>query len=953
MVYRRSFTRLGQVLAVFALAAASGCKVTSVGNDGPTPEITAVTRHDAGFPSDPVLCTTLGGQVRLAGKFAPLPVDVLTDHAGVEIPQVFAVDTAGRAFPLADVTYDSASGALDFAVAPNELVAGRYDLRVVNPNGKAGTATGALSIVAPPTLAAVDPVYAANTVAGTLTFTGTGFWAATSGTQPHISLIYDNPPLNVVLESVSVASASTVTATVPADQAIATYDIRLTNPDGCVAELLRAYEAGPALALNSTVTPALGTVSARTSIEISARAAASGFGLKPVPAAFIVIGGVDIPLLRALYLDTGSATTPSRMSAVVPSASDDPRIVVGGPYAIKVMNPDGVAGLIARAFTVTANQPPHVTVVTGPRGDAAAGGTLLTVIGENFRDGNLPGTGNRILTIALVTRDASGAEIEFACGRTTTVLNVPSVGLATATCTMTLPAVPGLYLVRVRHQDDRAYSDFAAYAVTLAGRPLALKAPAQASLNTPRRAHGLAAGEDDLGGRYLYAAGGENVGGVLASIEVASVSKFGALSGWTSNRVALPEARTGVALVAVGHSLYAIGGSTDGSTPIPDNAAGGQYPVLRAEILGADSMPVVGSAVVGASGSLGDGVYYYRVAAVMKAASSNPLGETLPSEIESVRATSGSRVTLTYSSPRAIDVDHFVIYRSVSPNQVVGTELLLGVTADGTVTTFVDDGSVAPAGASPLPRGSTGAWVGVSAAAGLPTITPRFDHAAVGLAIDATQAYLYVAGGRVGPLATDVTSSVEVASVSANGATLASWATTTALSEARAEHALALVGPEQLFALATPPSAFGLMVAGGTESTRAQKTPPTDPTPNLRIGRVDTANGTIVDWRLGGTEVARVGLTAFVANDYCYLAGGLFAASTSAKSQAAGTREVGAGAPNYPAFLGTFPTGATTFDPGITYRSATAQSAGYFFFVGGSASATLGSTTAVVLRGGY
>jgi len=928
-------------LALAAMAGSPGCQITAVSPGGPAPLIETVARAQTGFPAEAVLCTALGGTLVLTGRFSPRPSGVLTDAQGLDLPAVVAVGADGAEHPLGGVTYDQLAGTLGLTVGASELAVDTYALRVTNPNGKSTTSPGALVIVPPPTLAALSPASGINSQPTPVQVQGTAMRAAADGTEPSVTMALAAGGIAAALGGVAVASSTLVNASVPAALTPGFYDITLRNPEGCSATLAHGFEVRlpPGVDLVS-VDPGFGWVSTRTSIQIVA-SNTNARGLQAIPEAFLVINGQDIPLVREAFLSAGTSVTTSIMSAVVPSAAMDARIVVGGPYAIKVANPDGATGVIENAFSVLADSPPSINAVSPARGDANASATF-TVSGTNFKTGVVAGTGTPILSVALVAKDAATGQLsEFPC----TTVNAVSSG--SASCTMTLPAA-GVYVVRVRHEDDHSFAYFASYSVTSAGRKLSSSTVAQATLGTKRRAHGITVGEDDLRNRFIYVAGGESSSGALASVEFANVSNFGDLSSWHANRVSLPEARTGLALVAVGRYLYALGGSSDGVVPLVDDAT--HKVALRAVILGSDTAPTITNTSSDALGSLAAGAYYYRVAAVMKASTSNPLGETLPSDAETVRVQANGRVTLSFASPQPSSVDHFIVYRSPSPNMAGNTELVLDSAVASAATSYVDAGVVTPTGLAPLPAGSTGTWVAVGAGVG--QMRARYDHAAVALQFDASSAYIYVTGGRQGAAAgaPDVLDTVDVAYLSGDGGSVSQWVAGPLLPEPRAEHTLVLSGTAEVTTLA----AHAILAVGGTASVRGSFTAGHPPQEALRAGRIDSTagatQGDLIDWPLAGTERVRVGLTAAVVNDFCYVFNGLNGTPESQQSPAS----IAAGTPPSPAFS-SFTSGTTSFNtPNVnSYRSGLVLAAGYFYFVAGSVSADVTTTSDVVLRGGY
>ncbi len=625
------------------------------------------------------------------------------------------------------------------------------------------------------------------------------------------------------------------------------------------------------------------------------------------------------------------------MSAVIPSRSDDARIVVGGPYNIKVVNPDGKSGVIIGAFTVLKDPPPRITAISPGRGDKGTAFTL-TVTGSDFKD---PVEGTPVLTVALI--DANGTE--YPCGTATVTQGALETDPDTASCQMTLPGTTGGYLVRVRHEDDQSFDLYSVLAVTESSRKLSQVTVAQPSLITARRAHGIALGQDDLGNRFLYVVGGENgTTAALDSGEFASVSRFGELGQWQPLKHSLPEGRTGVSLVRVGRFLYAIGGSPDGTDAAQTDT------VLRAHILGSDSAPIMAPPTATVTGSLAEGTWYYRVSAVMEDGTVNPLGEGLPSDTESIRIPANGSVSLSWAMPMgAPAVKEYYIYRSREPNAVKGNEsFLISVTAP--TTTYTDDGSVGQAvdGDVPLPVGSLGVWVAMPELA-----TPRFDAAATAVRVDADNVFLYVVGGRTTNTNAGTLQTTEEAVLGADGG-ISSWRAGPSLANARAEHVLRPV--THALAESLPTGYFGLAAAGGTSCARATGgcAQATIMSGLLEASTASADVGKVLSWSPGGTTASRVGLTAMVVNDFFYAfngwsgSGGSFANSSEKSGDTTCV-----GGPPCSASFNSFSSATMSFDSAVRYRSATEFFGAYFYFVGGSSALDISNTSNVVLRGSY
>lgn len=938
MTQRRSQSLWAAIgLLVFPLAA---CKLSEVTREGPSPSPGEVSRTDPGFPAEAVLCATRGGALLLSGSgFSPMPVNTLRPEEGLAIPTVRALGP-GVELELTVASFDVAQQRINLTLAANALPPGTYDLRVDNPNGQTGTLSGGLVIVPPPTLTRVDPGSALAGQPNPIAVTGTGFRAAGGGTPvAQVTLTRVGTAVTFEATDEALSSATELRATVPASAGVGRYDVTVRNPDGCEATLPNSYEllVPNQLALCSSVNPAFGWVHAATTIEICA-SNVDGKGLRSTPEAFIQIAGEDVPLRREAFLTAGEPTGTSVMTAVVPSQAENPKIVVGGPYNIRVVNPDGRSGIIPAAFTVLRDPPPRITAINPGRGDQGAT-VLLTLTGQDFKPA---GTGGPVLTVALIAANGT----QTACGPATVTLDSPTAGTDTATCTLTLPAATGGYLVRARHLDDGSFGDFALFAVTEASAKLGQATTQMPSLSVARRAHGMAIGTDDLGNRFLYVAGGENgASAALASVELSSISTFGQLGGWTLASQPLPTGRTGLALVSVGRYLYAIGGSGNGTSPL---LAASADTVLRAQVLGADSAPVLGPPAAVSGGSLAAGTYYYRVSAVAAAGTVNPLGEGLASDMESIKVSAGGAVRLSWTMPAgAPAVDHYRIYRSPDPDLTAGTERLIATSG---TPAFTDTGSPPNLAVRPLPPGSLSAWVA------MPEPPDRFDHAAAAVRTGPDGLFLYAVGGRRGPLATDVLATSDEAVLAADGSAVTSWRAGRTLGAARAE--LILRPVSHAVAATVPQGTHGLAAAAGTGCPRgggAMGCSALSSVESTAVVASGASVGAMVAWGNGGALMAsRVGGTGYLINDFFYAfngwsgTGGAFSSSSEKSGSTTCT-----GGPPCAVVFGGFSAATVSFAPGPAYRSATEFYGAYFYFAGGSTGLLPSTTSAVVQRVSY
>jgi hypothetical protein len=527
-----------------------------------------------------------------------------------------------------------------------------------------------------------------------------------------------------------------LTAIIEAGTPAGVYNLTVTNPNGNAGTLNNAVEITElcrSLDLCGAVDPAFGWVNGRTRIEICANNA-DGNGLIPVPEVFLVIDeSTQVPLIREamLSLSTGAGgfTDATVMSAVVPSSQEErgDGIVVGGPYDILVVNPDGSQGTIPAAFTVVADPPPVILTVSPEQAEKGATVTM-TIEGANFKD-----PGATLARVLFLTQDQEvdatcAAPSCYECG-TATLVSTSEV-----TCVPPLAAMAsGAYLVRYEHLDDGAFAEFASFAVTNPSGNLASATTVMSSLNEARYAHGAVFGRDDLGNRFIYVVGGQSGTGAataLDSVEVAALSRFGDLSEWTLLPVTLPEPLTGLTLVRRGDYLFAAGGRDGSDAPVTS--------VFRARILGEDSAPIILAPETESGGNLAAGTYSYRVSAVMDTGTDNEGGETLASDAETVLLTETGSVRVRWQA--VTGAVSYRVFRTAAANELAGNEVLL--TTGVTGTSYLDDGSESPGTDRPMPAGGIGEWMA------MPSLgTARADAGATIAEDTSGNAYLYVLGG--------------------------------------------------------------------------------------------------------------------------------------------------------------------------------------------------------------
>lgn len=602
-----------------------------------------------------------------------------------------------------------------------------------------------------PTIESVTPARGWTGVANTITISGSGFApmvrntlsGSVSVSLPIVALL---TPTALTL-TVTFAGTTEIHAVVPAGApAGGPYGIKVTNPNGNSAILAAAYTVTlTPLITVSSIYPNFGWTQTATTVYIS------GEGFTSTPAASLIspTTGIGYPLDNVAFINLQS------LSAVVPSG-----LPVGGPYSVTVINPDGDAGLLANAFTVTQNPPPYVDNVNPGQGTTSQD-LPVTISGKNFR------------AVSVVLIDSNYQPLACAISVTSFTTTSISATLPVTTCGI----AAGMYLVRVIDTDEYSYYDWSAFVVTNpAGNPGSWQtSPATSWLTKGRVGLGVTSGHDDLRRIYLYAVGGAGTftppttaSSIFNDSEVVQLDPFGRLGSWMAIPNIMTNKRFGLAAVQFSGWVYAVGGTADGTNPVSS------CPVEKAKILTSDTAPQNLRATSAGYGSLGGGTWYYRVSAVMTGSNpENPNGEGLSSDERTVTIGGGSAVGLMWSPPVRYrdDVAYYRVYRSDYANGASSTEHLI---ADNvTPATYTDTGR--PAGTAPfLPNGSLAVFTCETSAG----FTPRYGLSSVVEHDPGGAMYIYALGGsKAGGTPTGV---VEYSLINPTSGSLGTWATTTA-----------------------------------------------------------------------------------------------------------------------------------------------------------------------------
>lgn len=912
--------RLRVAAALLTLAA---CSRTT---EGPTPTVSSTTNPKQPSAQPARVCNAQGApngwRVTLAGNgFAPMPQDVLTDSPKVGMPEVTLRGPSTATLPRERVFFASATQ-LDLDVPTRDtspaadLAPGSYTVEVKNPSGATGQLADALVVVPPPTLTSADaPGGFTQTAPSAVALTGSGF---RTGEAPTVVIRGAGLP-EVALTDVAVSSETLVTANVPANTPAGTYDVVLTNPEGCSFTLPQGLVISYVRLGTLSIDPRFGWQRQNQSITLfnaptgDQKSFSSGSPeiflfapLKTDPTK-----PVEIPLRRTAFVNGTTVT------AVVPTCSGnaalpltDPAcpngIVPGGPYELRVKDPSGATGSIAAAngFTVLENPAPIITsispsaittnglsaasplVVTGNNFGTGAKVQLLTQLaGNRIRACDLPGTGTASpteLRAAVPNSIAQANCVEY----TATGTQVAATG--------GLSLSANLYVVRVQNTTDPAYANYSGLIVTNPAfnptNDTAKIIPVTTKLTQKRSNFPLVVATDDLGQPYMYALGGKSDTAVLSSVEMAPVTLFGDIgcaatgsSGCTFRVLersplgvgtagTTPEPREGLTAVVrtvEGDTSYifVFGGAKSTGTALTT--------VERAQVLRVVDAPALIPPEPGTGGTLPEGTFYYRVSAIRPADDAkNPGGETLPSDEYPARVGTGGAGTVKLTWACTAGAVKYRIYRTAEANAVSGSELLLDEVAANPCTgpaneTYTDSGAKTPAGDAPLPAGALGRWVHNAAW----DLKLEHGNAATRLVGDT----VYVTGGFCSSTGTPACTTagtiaaVERATFTASTADLGSFENIASLKQARQRHSLAAASA------ATAPNAFTtaagnasdawLIVAGGDTGTT--------PFGNPEVAQVRNSSGLVTpSFATAGYNVGSVhGGWAEVVADTFFIAG--------------------------------------------------------------------------------
>jgi hypothetical protein len=592
-------------------------------------------------------------------------------------------------------------------VPADSVEPGEYRVIVTNPKSARCASTDAVTVKVldeGPVLFYADPsvVYNGINTRGTLYLTTvTGDFEVVVSPEGSPT---DETPLDADLVA---GRTNRINATFPADLAPGTYDITVRDDTGCSTTLHDGVVVTDELTLTvSAVLPPFGHEPEATAVQIT------GDTFEETPRGFLNPVGqasaVAIPLESLSFLDG------STLNAVVP------RNTPAGFYDVVIVNPGGAVGLLQNGYrSLPEDTPPPVIVDVTPQSIVNATGQVITITGTGFSGA----------TVSLSCQDAAGAPVAAPSVTTGTETCTATGCTLTATVNASALGNGSVCVVRVTNElagDNDPYSDFSAIGVT--GPSLNLENPRAAEpLLTARRALGSAAVKATSTQRFVYALGGDGgaVGSAMASVEYAPVDLFGRMNPFLANRESLSTERTFVATAQIGRYIYALGGNDGG---------GALATAERATVLSPEEIPVIEDVdlclaggrepcfgVADGDAGLPEGRYAYRVSALIDPADPENLGgETLASDPIILRLPDIQNRTIVvkvvWSPPEdplgapLSGIVGYRVYRTPADGVPARDEVLLAQIDDGAATEFIDDGTDPLGTAVPLPPGSTSAW---------------------------------------------------------------------------------------------------------------------------------------------------------------------------------------------------------------------------------------------------
>ncbi|MFH2006197.1 MAG: MopE-related protein [bacterium] len=534
----------------------------------------------------------------------------------------------------------------------------------------------------PLVLVSVEPDALSRNTGGTITVTGENIDVGAT-----IELIncdtQDSTMLGVATVDASGTSA-TIDATANPALAQGLYRVRVTNPDqeSALSQCELFIIASDPPTVVDVVPPFAWEGDPTDGVLSDQLLSIVGTGFHPTPSVRFVLDSNPNVTFDAPYVGFIDDT---ELTAVAPSESKSMPV---GLYRVVVINPSGLSGEWSSLFEVTSVPPPTIDNVDPSRIPVNACTTPYTVTGTHFQSGAVVAI---VVPAGSTCPDNSQPGAGNTCPQPTTYVSDTELLVQPTLC-----APNGLYPVRVTNPDGQHDTwwalEFRDSSLGHLNDPFIAIPP---TLVIARERHDATYGFDPFGNGYIFTAGGTDASNIVQdTVETCPVDIFGTPGSWSLsqqyfgpteprglNTMASP--RTGLALVRVGRTLYAIGGAaqdTNVSTAVPALAS-----VERARILGYETMPFTFHPQALGGNGLPLGSWYYRVSAV------GPEGESLASH-EVVHTNAWGRLRVCWGA--VTNATSYNLYRSLAADGRAGTTRLLAtdIPATAGVNCFIDDG---------------------------------------------------------------------------------------------------------------------------------------------------------------------------------------------------------------------------------------------------------------------
>jgi hypothetical protein len=344
---------------------------TIVGNHGSTSGGDAFTITGTNF--NPTVNVTIAGSASCDGTYSN----------AFQYNDVTAVDIGGTAAPSFTVTPLSTTQ-ITGTTPPG--IAGVTNVEVFTTNNNSGGSGNNIFAYIPggPSVTGVGPQLGLTTVAQPVTISGNNFISGTfaNGTPAtkvtfNCNGVPNTQPLNATVTSIgSIALTAPTCGTAGADQ------VTVTTPGGSSSGTYQYVAPGtPSV---TSISPSTGTLLGGTQVTIS--------GSNFIGATAVMFGSTPI---TGFQINSGASIT-----AVTPAVS------TAGPVTVSVTVTSGASTLTSTGGpTFTYTTPPPVVNSISPSTGSTAGGTAVTIAGQNFTGATAVTIGGTSVSSFAVTND--------------------------------------------------------------------------------------------------------------------------------------------------------------------------------------------------------------------------------------------------------------------------------------------------------------------------------------------------------------------------------------------------------------------------------------------------------------------------------------------------------------------------------------------------------------------